>query len=95
MALRSPYSGPERRNEGISRQVAIAIMSVVITVFIQTAGIIWWASGITHRVEAVEKSVAKHDDTMQRLTIMETNVTWIKERMQEVLNHAYGRPRGS
>ena len=59
------------------------ILAIICSASIQLFGIIWWASGITHRVEVLERSVLRHDSFIARVAAIETDVRWIRAELEK------------
>ena len=76
----------------LDKKVPIAIMA---TGFFQTCAIVWWASGIEHRLQAAETTAATHtvkiesiqndkQGELQRLSRVEQSLSDIKEFMARI-----------
>ncbi len=70
---------PDRRQLGLMGKLVIATLMAVAVHFF---GIVWWASGLTHRVEQMERSLSKQEDFAERMAVIEANVTWIRTEME-------------
>ena len=64
---------------GIVGKISIAIL---VSVGVQLCGIVWWASGLTNRVEQLEHAIAKQDNVIERIATIEANVCWIRAELE-------------
>lgn len=64
---------------GIVGKISIATLIIVGT---QLFGIVWWASGLTHRVEQLEHVLTKQDSVIERIAVIEANVCWIRAELE-------------
>jgi len=85
----------------LDRRVPIAM---IVAIFMQTAGIVWWASNMDARLEQVEKEQTRRQTQESRLVALEVRLQAISEnivamrRSLEMLtsdrvDRAYGGPR--
>lgn len=66
----------------------IGLISLTITLSIHLITTVWWAASITKRVEHVEKWMASHEHTAERLATLEQqleNATGALERIEHLL----------
>lgn len=74
------YKMTERRQQlGIVGKISIATL---IAVGVHLFGVVWWASGLTHRVEQLEHSLSKQDSVIERIAVIEANVCWIRAELE-------------
>ena len=64
----------------LDKRVPIAM---ILTIFIQTAGIIWWAAGIQAQVSANTREIQEQSDTKERLVRIETILERLERRLGE------------
>lgn len=64
----------------LDKRVPIALIA---TIFVQTAGIIWWAAGITAQVNANARAIEEQSDTRERLVRIETILERLERRLGE------------
>lgn len=65
----------------VDKRVPIALM---ITIGVQTAGIVWWASDISARVGYVERQISVSAPQADRLTRVEVRVESIQEGVNRI-----------
>lgn len=69
----------------VDRKVPIAlILTFALTIAVQTGTIIWWASGLTSRVEILEKQVAAAAPQGDRLTRVEVRLDNVVDGISEI-----------
>jgi hypothetical protein len=65
----------------LDRKVPVAI---VVTIALQTCGIVWWASGLDHRVTALETHRLATASQPDRLTRLEVSLDHIRQSLERV-----------
>ncbi len=65
----------------LDKKVPVALMAVLLT---QTVGIVWWAAGITARVDQLEHVAVSTAPQAERIIRLETKVDDIKDRVTEI-----------
>jgi hypothetical protein len=65
----------------IDKRVPLAL---ILTISIQTCGIVWWASGLTTRVEQLEKQAAAMAPQDTRLTRVEVRLDNVVDGISEI-----------
>lgn len=76
-----PDRDPAASSWHVDKRVPIALM---ITIGIQTAGIVWWASDISARVGYVERQISTTAPQADRLTRVEVRVESIQEGVNRI-----------
>jgi hypothetical protein len=59
-------------------------LALILTISIQTCGIVWWASGLTTRVEQLEKQAAAMAPQDTRLTRVEVRLDNVVDGISEI-----------
>lgn len=59
-------------------------IALIVTISIQTATIVWWASGITERVNVLERAQATSAPQADRLTRVEVKLDGVGESVTEI-----------
>lgn len=59
-------------------------IALIATIGIQTATIVWWASGITERVNVLERAQATSAPQADRLTRVEVKLDGVGESVSEI-----------
>lgn len=65
----------------IDKRVPLAL---ILTISIQTCGIVWWASGLTTRVEQLERQAADAKPQADRLTRVEVRLDNVVDGISEI-----------
>lgn len=65
----------------IDKRVPLAL---ILTISIQTCGIVWWASGLTTRVEQLERQASAVAPQADRLTRVEVRIDNIADGVSEI-----------
>lgn len=65
----------------LDRKVPLA---VILTIVVQTGGVVWWGSSINARVEALEHKMDRAAPQGDRLTRLEERVDTIKDGVAEI-----------
>jgi len=65
----------------LDKKVPIAMITAIL---IQTAGIIWFASGLFHRVESLERDMISRTPQADRLTRVEVKIETVQEGITEI-----------
>lgn len=77
-------SDADRRYERewhLDKKVPIAM---IMTIILQTAGIIWFAAGIVHRVESLERESLARGTQADRITRLEVRLETVQEGITEI-----------
>lgn len=89
------------RSWHLDKRVPIAL---IVTIFAQTAGIVWFAAGVYHRIETLERdaivtrSAIDRDNALRipqadRLTRVEVKLETIQEGITEIKRVIQARPQ--
>ena len=65
----------------LDRRVPLAL---ILTIAIQTVGIVWWASSLTERVSVLEKRQDATAPQSDRITRLEVNVEYVKDGITRI-----------
>lgn len=65
----------------LDRRVPLAL---ILTIVIQTVGIVWWASSLTERVSVLEKRQDATAPQADRITRLEVNIEVVKDGIVEI-----------
>jgi len=65
----------------VDRRIPLAL---IITIVLQTGGIVWWASGLTYRVEQLERQAADAKPQADRLTRVEVRLDNVVDGISEI-----------
>jgi hypothetical protein len=76
----------------LDRKVPIAL---IITIAMQTIGIVWFAAGLFYRVDALEKQQLASQPHSDRITRMEVKVESIERGVTEIKSLIQQRPAAS
>lgn len=71
----------ELKHWHLDKRVPIAL---IVAIAIQTGGMIWWASGITERVNTLERRADQAAPQGDRLTRVEVKIEAIQEGVMEI-----------
>jgi hypothetical protein len=74
----------DRSGEGrwqLDRRVPIAL---IVTIIVQTAGLVWWASSLTERVNTLERRADASAPQAERITRLEVNIEVVKDGIAEI-----------
>jgi hypothetical protein len=74
---------PASRHWHLDKRIPVAI---IITLAIQTGGAIWFASGISHRVDSLERQQISSASQGDRIIRLETRMESIAEHLIEIRN---------
>jgi len=75
----------EGRRWHLDRKVPLAlILTFSLTIGVQTCTIVWWASGLTSRVEQLEKQAAASAPQGDRLTRVEVRLDNVVDGISEI-----------
>lgn len=77
MAAEDPATGSWH----LDRRVPVAL---IVTIVLQTGGIIWWAAGINARVDHLEKQFSGTITYGEKIIRLEENVIGIKEGVSDI-----------
>ena len=83
MSDKDEYSGHERRSKPWHED-GRTVITVIVALLLQAGGIIWWASGIEHRMSAVESERPANHIMVERVVRMETLLTSVDRRLNEM-----------
>lgn len=64
----------------LDKRVPIAL---IVTLVLQSAAIVWWASGVEARVNANTRELEEQSDTRERLVRIETILERLERRLDE------------
>jgi len=65
----------------VDRRIPLAL---ILTIIAQTGGIVWWASGLTYRVEQLERQAADAMPQADRLTRVEVRLDNVVDGISEI-----------
>lgn len=65
----------------VDKRVPVAL---IISMLIQTAGVIWWAAGMNSSVQNLERAVASFPDVRERVVKLETRLETIGSTLGEI-----------
>ena len=65
----------------LDRRVPIAL---IVTILLQTAGLVWWAASLTERVNTLERRADASAPQAERITRLEVNIETVKEGIAEI-----------
>jgi len=65
----------------VDRRIPLAL---ILTIIAQTGGIVWWASGLTYRVEQLERQAADAKPQADRLTRVEVRLDNVVDGISEI-----------
>jgi hypothetical protein len=71
----------DQKHWHLDRRVPIAL---IVTIAIQTAGIIWWASDVNARVSQLERQAVAAGPQSERIIRLETQIEAIREGIAEI-----------
>lgn len=74
-------SDPASESWHLDKRVPLAL---IITIFLQTSGVFWWASGINTRVENLEASMRISGGDRDRLVRVEEKLEGTKELLVSI-----------
>lgn len=67
-------------------------LGVLLAILVQAATSVWWAADLSARVKSVEEKYyhlaevqAKQNATMERIAVIEVDVRWIKQTLEQSL----------
>lgn len=69
------------RHWHLDKRVPIAL---IFTIIVQTAGLVWWASSLTERVNTLERRADASAPQAERITRLEVNIEVVKEGIVEI-----------
>lgn len=70
----------------------VAILMLAVTLVVHLAGTIWWAATVTQRIAAIEKWIAAHSRTAERLVALEQRIVSLTEAIARIENYLRQRP---
>jgi Tfp pilus assembly protein PilO len=76
----------------LDKRVPIAL---IVTIAIQTAGIVWWAANVSSRIERLEEKTAVVAPQTERLTRVEVQLEVVKEGVTEIKRLLQARPHSA
>lgn len=59
-------------------------LALIFTIFIQTAGLVWWASSLSERVHTLERRVDAASPQGDRIMRLEVNMEVVKDGILEI-----------
>ena len=65
----------------LDKRVPIAL---IFTIIVQTAGLVWWASSLTERVNTLERRADASAPQAERITRLEVNIEVVKDGIAEI-----------
>lgn len=65
----------------------VAILMLAVTLVVHLAGTIWWAATVTQRIAAIEKWIAAHSRTAERLVALEQRIAALTEAIARIENY--------
>lgn len=75
-------SEPEQdRHWHLDRRVPLAL---IVTILLQTGGIVWWAAGISARVDQLEKQHVSLSPSTERIVRVETKLEAVFDAISEI-----------
>jgi hypothetical protein len=83
------YPGGEPSGWHLDKKVPIAL---IVTLFIYGGTFLWWASGITHRIQAIEAAVSQSADQQGRIIRLETQYDSIAKALTRIEDKLDSRP---
>lgn len=72
---------PDDQNWHLDKRVPIAL---IFTIVIQTAGLVWWASSLTERVNTLERRADATSPQGDRIMRLEVNMEVVKDGVAEI-----------
>ena len=69
------------RHWHLDRRVPLAL---IVTIVMQTAGLVWWASSISERVNSLERTREATAPQSDRLTRVEVNLENVKQGVERI-----------
>ncbi len=75
-------SDPDRHWH-LDRRVPVAL---IITIVMQTIGIVWWAANLSARVDALELRIREARDNQNRIIRLEANQAAVSRRLDRMLD---------
>ena len=78
------------RHWHLDKRVPVAL---IITITMQTVGIVWWAASLSARVDALEARVNEARENQNRIVRLEANQAAVSRRMDRMLD-AFRRVEG-
>ena len=66
---------------------AVGLISLAVTMCIQSCGVIWWASRLTARVEHIERWIASNQDVGHELFALKSTVQSIQHSLTRIENY--------
>ena len=71
------------RHWHLDKRVPVAL---IITIVMQTIGIVWWAANLSARVDALEVRIREARDNQSRIVRLEANQAAVSRRMDRMLD---------
>ena len=71
------------RHWHLDRRVPVAL---IITIIMQTIGIVWWAASLSARVDALEVRIREARDNQSRIIRLEANQAAVSRRLDRMLD---------
>jgi len=78
------------RNWHLDKRVPIAL---IVTISLQTAAVIWWASSLSARVDHLERQMADASPRAERLVRVETKLEGLQTGIEEIKRILQGGSR--
>ena len=76
-----PNSDPASNGWHLDRRVPLAL---IVTLLLQTAGMVWWAANLSARVVELERKQAKMEARGDRITRLEANQVHISSTLTRI-----------
>jgi hypothetical protein len=75
------HDGSDESRWHLDKRVPIAL---IFTIVMQTAGLVWWASSLTERVNTLERRADASAPQAERITRLEVNIEVVKDGIAEI-----------
>jgi hypothetical protein len=85
-----PEEGAALKHWTVDKRVPLAL---ILAISVQTCGIVWWASGLTSRVEQLERQAIASAPQADRLTRVEVKLESVRDGINEI-KRLMQRPAG-
>jgi len=74
-------NGYDDRNWHLDKRVPVAL---IVTIVMQTIGIVWWAASISARVEVLERRLDEARHNQSRIVRLEANQNAVYQRLDRI-----------
>lgn len=75
---------PGPSNEVLKRHIDWGMVAVVVTLLVQTAGVVWWASTIDARVSRLEQDIKPLTDTSETVARLDERTASINDATDRI-----------